>query len=219
MWTKIKEFFAWLWEKIKLAWRWILGGLVALALIIIAVIAVNPENSNDTDNTSRPEIAQVFEPSIGTPLPPDGAGGEGEVDGAQTTEPQTSTPTPTTVAFVSPPTGVNDNIPFTYKSEQFGFSVNLEGGTQVDEQTEGVRFSTKSGTVLMSVIVTTTDTPANIAAQLKQSVGVSNISETKFGNYPAVSFASNGQSGVVIVTTDKAYYLTGNKAFFSRFSI
>ena len=133
MWTKIKEFFAWLWEKIKLAWKWVVGGLVALALIIVAVIATDPENTNQDDNSGRPEIAQVFEPSIGTPLPPDGAVSEGQVDGAQTAEPEKPTQPPQTT-FVSPPTGVNDSIPFTYKSEQFKFKVNLEGGTQVDEK-------------------------------------------------------------------------------------
>lgn len=224
MWTKIKGFFAWLWLKIKLGGKWIVGGIIALAVIITGIFALSKEESSRKDNSDkRPEIAQVFEPSIGTPLPPDTNPEQGGVGGTQTSEPSDS---PTTTeqessGYVAPPTGVDDDIPFTYKSEEFNFSVNLAGGTQVDEQNEGVRFTTKPGKVLISVVVVESknETATNIINQLKNSVGTTSLTETKFSSLPAVSFSQNGENGLVVITKDKVYYLTGDQSYFKNISL
>ncbi len=218
MWIKIKEFFAWLWEKIKMAWKWIVGAVLAIALIIASVTAIDTNNSDENQKTeARPEIAQLFEPSIGTPLPADTTTNEGMVDSAQTTEPAPA-PAPEPVTYSAPATGVDDDEPFVYENTELGFKVNLEGRTQVIEASEGTKFQTKSGQLLFYVVaVNTKQTSTEIIEQLKNSPGVTSISQSSFQNLSAVSFIQNGQNGLTILG-NKSFYLIGDKTTFSRFS-
>lgn len=219
--TSFSQRLANLGRKLKAVWLYILAGLIIIGGAIVGIILVNNEDDNKTDETARPEVAQIFEPSIGTPLPPDTSTESGQVEGGTTTEPSTTTETTTQpeVMFQAPATGVDDSKPFIYSDLKSGYKVNLAGGTQVTEANEGAEFYTIGGQVLFYVVVVDqAQSPETTIAQLKNSSGVSSISQQSFANLPAVSFKQNNQSGLAI-HSKKTYYLIGNSTYFKNFSL
>ncbi len=232
MWTKFKEFIAWLWGKIKLGGKWVLAGVIALALIVAGIFSLDKNTSKQNSNSdARPEVAQVYEPSIGTPLPPDTTGGQSEVSGAVTTEPSTIQTTPTQeetnttnsqqVTYIAPNTGVDDTKPFVYTNQQLGFTVMLDGGTQVEEQLEGVKFTSKTGTLLFYVVTSknNSETQDSIINQLSASNMTNQISKSNFLSYPSVSYLQNNQKALVVLTTNKIYYIVGEQKYFKNISL
>ena len=224
MWTKIKAFFSWIWLKIKSGAKWILAVVIIVALAVAGIFAI--VNKDDkTDSTDKEvEVAQIFEPSIGTPLPPDITETGGEVSGAQTETPSSSDNSsgiqePST-QYVAPKTGVNDDEPFVYKNSKLGFQVSLAGGTQVIEASEGAQFLSKNGKLLFYTVMIPAKgiSVAEISSQLNQSSGTGNIIASTFGNFPSVSFSQNHQNGLALITSDKLYYLVGDQNYFKNFS-
>lgn len=227
-----------LWEKLSLAGKIIFSVIIVLiiALIVILIVRHNKKSSESSDNNSNtPEVAQVYEPSIGTPLPPDvKPGGDqtsvaatvensGEVAGATTNEPSNaSTPEQAQQMMVAPKTGIDPNDPVEYENSSLKFKATLPAGTQVSEQASDVKFTNKSGSLyyMVSTVNAGAETLQTITAQLNNSPTASNISYTTFGSNKtqAIKFtAKNFGQGVAVIANGKIYYLLGNSKYFSDF--
>lgn len=208
--------------------------VITLAIItFIVILLVRSKNSSDkvkTDSENSVEISQVFEPSIGTPLPADTNNGTnttitesekiaqvenaGEVAGDTTT-------------LSAPVAGINDDAPIKYWSDQLEFSTTVPARTEIVEQTNTVQFFSKnrsSDRNTLEVFVTaeknSTETLATIKAQLQNSSSVSNISEVTFQGISALKFRSTEfGSGIVFLTKKKIYYIFGNSNFLENFNI
>ena len=224
MWTKIKAFFSWIWLKIKSGAKWILAVIIIIALAVAGIFAIVNKDDKTDSTDKNVEVAQIFEPSIGTPLPPDVIETGGEISGAETTTPSSSDNSSdlqeSATQYVAPNTGVNDNDPFVYKNSKLGFQVSLAGGTQVVEATEGTQFISKNGKLLFYTVMIPAKgiSVADISNQLKHSTGTANITTSSFGSLPAVSFSQNNQNGLALITSEKLYYLVGDKNYFKNFS-
>lgn len=231
MWIKFKEFFAWLWGEIKQGGKWVIGGLIALILIVAGIFSLNNnENNKNTSSDSRPEVAQVYEPSIGTPLPPDTSEGKAEVSGAVTNTPSTAegtnqndttNSTAQQTTYIAPSTGVDDNKPFVYKNSDLNFQALLDGGTQVEERSEGIKFTSKSGKLLFYVTVSKSgsETHDSLVSQLSASTMTSQISKTSFLGLPAVNYLQNNQNALAVLKTNSVYYIVGEQKYFKNISL
>lgn len=216
-----------------------MGGLIALILIVGAIIGINQNNDKKSDTSGQPEIAQVYEPSISTPLPPDtnpDNANSGQVAGDSTTnvsatvgEPAnssstsssttTSSASPTT-SFVAPASGIDPNLPIKYESSELRFKAVLPAGTKVDEQANTVTFYSASGSLLYNVNVTDTkDSYQTIALQLKSSKEVSQISKAIFAGTEALQFSANNLTGYVVLKNNKAYYFMGRNSSLNNITI
>lgn len=223
--SKIKDFF----KSLSRAGRIVLGIwlLCLIALVAFFVVRNNKDDNSNTDDS--PEVAQIYEPSIGSPLPAD------TPSGAVTTEPLNSgtensgavagdsTTTPST-EMVAPPTGIDPSKPVAYENSSLKFAATLPAGTQVDEQnnTQGSRiiFTSKQGGLLYIVSTSTANSESlqNIEAQLRNSPSTSNIIATKFSGSSALEFTSKEYgNGVVFIANGKIYYLLGSSKYFSTF--
>jgi hypothetical protein len=219
IWEKIKDFFITLWNGLTRVGR-ILLGLILAALVVLVVYATSSDTSENKEENKTPEIAQVYEPSIGTPLPPDvpAESGSGEVGGAATTEPST----PGTTAFVAPDAGVDDDEPIKYDNSSLKFAAVLPAYSQVSEQSDGVKFTSAQGTLqyIVSVNDAGTETLEGIESQLRNSPTASNISYSTVGNLKALKFSAKGYgTGMAFIANGKIYYLLGSQQYFSDFKL
>lgn len=226
IWEKIKAFFVGVWEGLSVAGR-ILVGLILIGLVGLVVYAAYGGNENkDQDKDKTPDVAQVYEPSIGTPLPADNPDQPasrpgGAVGGAATTEP--STPQQSGSGnFVAPPSGVDPNEPVKYQNNDLKFAATLPVGSDVKEEGSRIIFNSAGGKLhyIVSVNEAGSDTLSAIESQLHNSPTVSNISHAEFSNLNALKFDAKGfGAGVVFVANGKIYYLLGNSQLFSDFRI
>lgn len=222
MWTRLKIFFASLWAKIKGAGKWLVAGLLGLVLIIGGVYALTQDNDKKSDSSNQPEVAQVYEPSIGTPLPPDNNGSttiesseSGQVAGDSTTDVSATVSdgsnTNSTTSFTAPSAGIDPSQPIKYENSNLVFRATLPAGTKVTEHTNNVTFYSASGELLYNVdVMISSDSLETISAQLKASTDVNNISKTTFAGLNALQFNSNGLNGYVVVKNNRAYYFIGH---------
>jgi hypothetical protein len=233
-WEKIKGFFVWIWTFVKTFFSniWtglstagrILLGLILIALIGLVAYATYDGKDNNKEESNSPEVAQVFEPSIGTPIPPDQPSRpSGEVGGATTTEPSASEPAPApATTFEAPKSGVDPSEPVDYKNDALKFAAVLSPGTQVIEQNDEIEFITNYGALqyLVSVNDSGNETLASIESQLRNSPTASNISYTNISNQKAISFNAKGYgTGIAFIANGKIYYLLGNNQYFSTFKV
>ncbi len=219
-WEKIKAFFSRIWQGLTVAGR-IIFGLIIIGLIILAVYALSDTGKNDTssDNKNEPEIAQVYEPSIGSPLPADTPGetsweNVGTVAGESTTVASTSEPK------LAPNAGVDPKAPISYENTNLKFSATLPASTKVNEKNDSVSFTSKQGNLLYIVSTQNagTETLKTIEAQLNNSPSTTNISTTSFANTPALKFSNADLgTGTVFISNGKIYYLLGDNKYFSTF--
>jgi uncharacterized protein YfiM (DUF2279 family) len=231
LWQKIKSFFSRIWHGLTVAGR-IIAGLIILGLVGLTVYAAtNDTDKKDSEKSSEPEVAQVYEPSIGSPLPPDNSGNDGasvtaSVAGESTTvasnneSPMTTTKNVVTEDMkIAPPTGVDPNAPIKYQNDQYQFAAVLPAGSNVSEKNGQVEFRSTSGKLQYLVSIhDSTDTLANIEAQLRNSSTASGISPTKFAGQNALRFNAAGYgSGIVFVANGKTYYLLGDSHQFDTF--
>lgn len=219
-WEKIKTFFRRIWNGLTTAGRIILG-LILVAAVILISFAFSKESDKTSEENSSPEIAQVYEPSIGTPLPPDvnQEGVTGNVGGATTDEASTSTPQ---TNFIAPAAGVDDSKPIKYESSALRFAAVLPAYSQVNEQSDGVKFTSRDGTLhyIVSVNDAGTENLASIESQLRNSPTANNITYTNINNSQAIKFTAKGYgTGITFIANGKIYYLLGNSQFFSEFSL
>ena len=118
-WQKIQEYFKKAWHGLTIAGR-IIGGLILIGVIGFVIYAV-AKDDNKHDDKGSPEVAQINEPSIGTPLPPDVPGKDMKVSGAVTTESfQAPKPSDATIegrpdSKVAPHTGADLGGPSLYE--------------------------------------------------------------------------------------------------------
>ena len=220
IWEKIKIFFIELWAGLSRVGRILVGLIIAAALVLIGflVFAQDTDDTQNEDSNRDPEIAQVFEPSIGTPLPPDNPGAVG---GATTTESSDKAPENTTTEFVAPPSGVDPNDPTKYSSTDLNFAATLPVGSQVKEETTSTTFTSRTGSLYYVVSVNqSNENLADVESQLRNSPSASNISKTTFNNAQALKFSAKGYgTGIAFVANGKVYYLLGDSNYFSTFKL
>lgn len=223
--SKLEIFLASIWAKIRSGGKWILTAILVIALLIVGLIVFNKNNKDKDKETtnSRPEVAQIYEPSISTPLPPDTAPSDsstnssGEVSGAVTTVASTSTQTEN---FSAPKTGINPNEPIKYENAEFKFSVTLPTRSQVVEKSDSVYFYSDTGALLYSInVVNSSESLDQIILELKSSPDVNKISKTIFGTNPAINFSTKTQTGYVISKNNKIYYITGDQKYLINISL
>lgn len=220
---KIADFFRWLGQKLVQGGKWVVTALLLIAIAVTGfIIADNQAEDNSETTSDRPQIAQVFEPSIGTPLPPDVAEEE------STTPEQTATPDQpnqqiagdnTEQQFIAPPTGIDDDEPIKYHSEELGFRALLPPSTQVVEEGSTISFFTKSGKLLYAVSKTPQQNREEVQQQLRLSNHVSKIEPSVFAGQAGWKFQVGNQAGLAVLAPHGTFYLTGNAEHFDHFSL
>ncbi len=200
------------------------GSFLLIGLALLGTILYARSRDDKDDNKSNPELAEVYEPSIGTPLAPDTPGNNvnrpGEVGGAVTPSP---TPTPavapkTGVNLIAPKTGVDSNEPVSYDNDTLRFSAILPAGTNVTEKNGSVTFSSAQNAWYYTVSVSLQDSEslATIESQLRNSPSVKNIRAVSFNGIQALQFDSS-KNGMVFIANGKIYYLLGDNKYFTTF--
>ncbi len=223
IWQKFKGLFGQAWSGLTVAGR-IIAGIIIIGLLGFIIYAATNDSSKDNQDDKAPEIAQVYEPSIGSPLPAD-SNSSGAVSGASTTEPseaQNNSPSNEMKedSKVAPPTGINPADPIKYESSKFGFSAVLPAHSNVEEADSQIRFTSQDGKLqyIVSVNETGTDTLNSIKSQLSNSQAVNNITQIKFVGMDALQFSVEQYgTGVVFLLNGKTYYLLGSQTYFSSF--
>lgn len=216
---KIKGFFSWLGQKLAGPTKFIVGGIVLLAIIITGIVLSQKEN-NKKQTSSRPEIAQVFEPSIGTPLPAEVNVNEEPAVSQETNEREPGSVSGVTTPFIAPSTGVDPNKPIQYTNKELGFTITLPARSTVQEQNNTVSFFTDNGTLLASVaIVISPETLNDIQAQLNYSPDVKSLQTVELAHQPALKYSANNLDGYVIKLNNAIYYLMGQPEILQQFSI
>ncbi len=228
----MKDFIMRIWAKLTVAGRIILGIILLGLIILVVVLIVNAKDdeSKTSENSDSPEIAQVYEPSIGSPLPADVPAetnwdNVGKVAGDSTTTPSTTNDqaAPTTTpaeSKVAPKTGIDPNSPIDFSSNALKFAAALPAGTNVYEQNDKVVFTTKQGSLLYIVSTTNagSETLQTIEAQLRNSPSTTNITSVTFVGKQSLKFSSKEYgNGLVFIANGKIYYLLGNEKQFSSF--
>lgn len=224
---KVKEFFSKLWHGLTVAGRIVIG-VILIALIVLVAFALSKNKDDKKDDKNSPEVAQVYEPSIGSPLPADTNESVSQdtkvtatVAGDSTTTESTEQPTPVNM-MVAPSTGVDPNEPIVYESNALRFSTTLPAGTNVIEQASKVIFTSGSNKLLyiVSTQPVENETLKSIEAQLSNSPATSNIQSVSFVGQQAIQFASTDYgTGTVFIANGKIYYLLGNSKYFADFKI
>lgn len=215
--SKFSLFWSLLWAKIRGAGKWLIGAVIALAILIIALIGLNNQEDKKEDSSNKPEVAQIYEPSISTPLPPDTNSSttesSGQVASASTTEVSSSTEASNSAEqnFIAPSTGIDSNKPIYYHNEMLGVKATLPAESIITENTDSAVFRTKSGALLYNIdAITTSDSLSTIYKQLKASSTISNIAQTSFSENSALKFSYQNFTGYVLVKNGKAYYIIGD---------
>lgn len=239
---KIKNWFSRKWFALKLRWQGAknsetgrkvhpiakyVGSLLVIGLALLGTILYVRSQDEDNKDSDSPEIAQVYEPSIGSALPPDTPGQNGSVGEASVTEP---TPTPVVAPasgvnlsgeFVAPNTGVDDDMPIKYSNDKFKFVATLPPKSNVIEQDDSITFTSQQASRYFTVSVSNqgNETLATIEAQLKNSTSVKTMQSTNFNGIAALQFTGmdKNNSGTVFIKDGKIYYLLGNQQYFSTF--
>ncbi len=222
-----KSFWSLLSTKLKGFGKWLLGGIVALVVLIIALVGIQNSDNKDSDKTEtakKPEIAQVYEPSIGTPLPPDTTPSDnsstttpadtGIVAGAATTEPSKNT------TYTAPQTGINDTDPIQYENSEINFKAVLPAHAIVKENKSSVSFYSATGKLLYQVdAIKAKSDLRQIYAQIKTSPEVTKVIQANFAGHEAIQFTTKKSVGYALVIKDQVYYFTGNTNYLKDITI
>ena len=236
IWDKIKAFFSRIWQGLTWAGRIIIG-IILLGIIILTIYSLSNTKKDDAeDNDNKdPEVAQVYEPSIGSPLPATTTPSDsGAVAGASTstatTESGTGSATSTaatnndekpTNIMIAPAAGIDPNEPIDYESQALHFSAILPALSVVNEsQKDKVIFSAESGKLIYIVSANDagTETLSSIQNQLANSPSTTNLKNVSFNSQTALSFQSKEYGfGVVFISKGKVYYLLGDNKYFTDF--
>lgn len=220
------------WASLTLVWK-IAFSIVALiliaAIILLIVKTAKKDKETSNSNSNTPEVAQVYEPSIGTPLPADVNTDSGTTTVATTPVPETKPEVEnsgevagatTTIEeqLTAPKTGIDPNEPVAYENTSLKFSATLPAGTQVFEKANEVKFIEKNNTLeyFVSVSNSGSETLQTIAAQLQNSPTVNNVKFGTFANLKTIQFDAKGfGQGMAVISNGKIYYILGNSKYFS----
>lgn len=236
MWDSIKRFFARLNEELGEASQYILTGTVVIILVIASIFIAQQWTKNASKPDMNPELTQRPNPSIGEALPPDvniEIVDNPDKDKSITQSTSEQNDQTVTVAdsgevksadtqtyFISPPTGLDPNKPVAYYNTDLGFKLTLPPGSTVQEQNNTVNMYSESGKLLASIIVVkTTESLADIKAQLNLSSEVSALTDAKLANQAALKYNVQQQTGYALKNSDRLYYLTGQSNILSQFSL
>lgn len=212
--------------------------LAIIALIVVLIVRNHNKNKDKEANSNTPEIAQTYEPSIGTPLPadvkPEGSGARvtalvensGEVAGATTSEPSTTTPANSPEQaqqmMIAPKTGIDPNELVAYENKSLKFSATLPAGSEVKESSTTIKFLSKTESLyyIVSVSDAGSENLQSVANQLKNSSTASKITQATLADNKTqvINFTAKGYGqGQVIIANNKIYYLLGNSQYFPTF--
>lgn len=218
IWEKIKSFFSRIWNGLTRAGRIVLALIIVLLIGTVVYAATYKKEDKPEDNKEGDvEVAQVYEPSIGTPLPPDVP-----VETPAAISPGTVAGITSDPSFMAPPTGIDDNEPIKYSNSSFKFGAILPPHSQVNEQENSVTFSNAKGDLLYTVSTHSaeSETLTSIESQLRNSPTASTISPTTFANTKALSFTAKGfGTGTVFIAHGTVYYILGDANQMSSFSL
>ncbi len=231
IWGKIKGFFSRIWQGLTWAGRIIIG-IILIVLIALAIYALTNNKKDEDTNKDGPEVAQVYEPSIGSPLPATTTPSDSTTNASTTTA---STDKAGTVAgdstasssqtdmMLAPATGIDPNEPITYENPNLLFTAILPAGSNVDESnTEKIIFTSQTRKLLYIVSTSKAENEsiADLQNQLKNSSSVSSVRSATFAGLPALSFtATDYGNGLVFIDNGRIYYLLGNNQYFSDFKV
>jgi hypothetical protein len=207
MWSKLKEIFS--------NFASIVITIILLAAIVVAgIVIANKEEDKKSDN--NPEVAQIFEPSISTPLPPDVNEDAGKTEVASTEDQgKVAGDSTTETKFVAPPTGVNPNNPIPYENSKYGISITVPAHTNISEQNNLINF----GNLFYIHLVESSDSLEQISKQLSASSEVNNIQSTTLSGKEALKFTLNNETGYVLIKNNQAYYLIGQDKYLSQIKL
>lgn len=221
IWGKIKHLFSRIWTGLTVAGR-IVVGIWIICLIALASFLTIRHNNNTKDNEDNKtvEVTQVYEPSIGSPLPADNPGA---VAGDSTTVASTNAnSTDDTATMMAPHTGIDPSEPIAYENDVLKFTATLPAGSEVKELETSVEFNSARGMLqyLVSVQTTADETLKTIEAELHNSPTVSHISSTTISGVSALKFEAKGYgTGLTFIANGQIYYLLGNSQYFTGFKI
>lgn len=215
------KFFSWISQKVGKSLKLIIGSALLIILVVTGVFLANKQNKQNKN--SEPEIAQIFEPSIGTPLPPDI---NPEITPNESTPETNSANENVTGAvegattFIAPQTGIDPSQPIRYQSSEFGFYVVLPAKTVIKERGSQIDFFTPAGKLFGTV----SQTPSNISIeeiknQLNLSLNVTELQSTQYQNFPALSFRKDHLLGWAVLSNNNTLYILGSPDFVNQLSI
>ncbi|HMQ01461.1 MAG TPA: hypothetical protein PKD79_00090 [Candidatus Doudnabacteria bacterium] len=219
--TQITGFFSWLGQKLVGMGKFIVGGILLLAIIVVGIIIARNEQIAKDEQASRPEIAQIFEPSIGTPLPPDenGRTQESADEDSSMEAPPGEVQSDSTI-FIAPPTGIDLAKPINYYNQDLGFRITLPPYSSVYEQNSSIKFTDNKGKLLALInVVREQDTLENILSQLKLSNEVSNLSFSNLAGNKALKYDIGSHSAYVFTANSSIYYISGYPEVLKQFSL
>ncbi len=202
----MKDFFSKIWHGLTITGR-IIFGVIIIALIILGTYLVVKNNKDKKENEPAPEVAQSYEPQIGSPLPADvntnsstasvtsndttyskvvvDSANSGDVKGVTTSSnsnsessAQSSASSNNQTQKVAPTTGVNPNAPVVYSNDSLNFTALLPAGTQVSETNDIVTFKSKSGELYY--VVTTVPAGNETLQSIKSQLQNSTTSKNIF---------------------------------------
>lgn len=229
MWDSIKRTFASISNYLGEAGQYLITAVVLIVLAVASIFIIqNWVKPRPQDNSKR-EVAQNLNPSIGEALPPDvnidvitkPEGADSKISSAQpaNTEPQGEVNSEMT-EFVAPATGLDPNKPITYTNDNLGFKLTLPPRATVQEQGSTVNFYSEAGQLLATVsVVKTSETLADIKAQLSLSPDISSLQETKLADKQALSYNQKQLLGYAVKNQTQLYYITGQTEILSQLSI
>jgi hypothetical protein len=207
--TKARERVVVVWQRAKPYGKHILSGLL---LLLIAALGISLLNQDDKDTEKNPEVSQVYEPSISTPLPPD-INPDAQPDASTTTEPSPEVASDNTnnESLTAPHTGIDDDEPVYYTNDELKFAAELPPKTGVKETSDGIIFSSVSGQTYYAVSTSPAgrETLQTIKAQLQNSPGVNNITDANLDGWAALRFSSYTRSGIAFIKDGTIYYIVG----------
>ncbi len=228
IWEKVKNFFRRIWDGLTVAGRIIIS--LGILIIVILIAFAFAKDTDEEKHENNPQVVQVRKPSIGEPLAPHTPGEEesknetdkddsGSVAGESVYDKGIGA---SALTFISPATGIDDDKPIQYNNETFKFAAVLPAYSKVNEQADGVQFTSSSKGLhyIVSVNKAGSENLSGIESQLRNSPTASNISRTNFAGHEALAFNAKGfGSGIAFISNGNIYYLFGNQNLFADFRL
>ncbi len=214
MWSKLKEIFS------NFA-SVVITVILVIAIITAGIIIARKNNEDKKSETNNPEVAQIFEPSISTPLPAD-VNPEAATNNSQeasTTEDTgtvagevTSESSQSATNYEAPKSGVDPNAPIAYQNTDYGLNIILPARTNVSEKNNLITF----GTLFSVNVVDSKETLDQISAELSYSPDAKDIQVATISGKQALKFSLNGKTAYVVLKNNKAFYLIGQEKFITQ---
>lgn len=194
--------------------KWLRLGIAILiiiaifACVILIVFFPNIFKNAPGSEAQKPldsisDIQNAFAPPINTQLnttPPPPISLPIPTQTSQTkSPPQTNGPTPTLIPV------------FNYKNQPLGFELKLEGSWQnAPASDNSITLVSEKNQAINIQVYQTSENLSSVKIELSGSNSVSNLEESTFKNFPALSFTANGQKSLAIIVNGRLYYIFGS---------